>query len=299
MNMAAPLTGCPVCASTITPSVRRRRNCALARCTACGLTFRWPMPTEAEIAGYYREGYHDYWQEPAIFKAVCTMKTRTAQAYLEQIRHVAPQGPLLDIGCSYGHLLTVAGRMGYAPVGVELSPEAVAYARRSGLHIIDKPVDQAGFTEGSFAVITLIDLIEHIAAPVAFLRGVVKFLAPGGVLFVVTPDVSSLAAQVLGNGWSHYQREHLCYYTPAAMRVLMETCGVNIEQAGGGTKVLTPAYIMNHFRVFTGGTPGRVAAAMERCLPKAVLNQPLRFRTGMAVLGRRKSDDGGRKSYVQ
>lgn len=246
------------------------------------------MPDAEEINGYYEQGYHDYWQNDSVFNSVCSMKETTAAFYLWEVAQYTSRGALLDIGCSFGQLLLVARRLGFDTLGLELSSEAIAFARKAGLTVIDKPIHLAGLRERSFNAITMIDVIEHVSAPIPFMEEVARCIETGGSLLLVTPDIGSVPARILGNLWSHHQREHLCYYSPSSMQCLLEKSGFSVKTMKAGRKALTVGYILNHLRVFTGGAVGRLAHGVERMLPQAVLSHVLWFRTGLMTIAERE-----------
>lgn len=110
-----------------------------------------------------------------------------------------PERPrVLDIGCGTGFLLEQLAGRGYAGVGVDLSPESVAIARRrlEELGVADHLEAQVGSAyeppEGPFDLITLTDVLEHLEDPRACLRALRAVLAPGGLLVVSTPNRTSL-----------------------------------------------------------------------------------------------------------
>jgi SAM-dependent methyltransferase len=50
--------------------------------------------------------------------------------------------------------------------------------------------------KGAFDLVTAVEVIEHLEAPIAFLRGLAQLLAPNGVAVVTTPNVDSLPARL-------------------------------------------------------------------------------------------------------
>lgn len=48
----------------------------------------------------------------------------------------------------------------------------------------------------SFAMVTAIEVIEHVESPIGFLRNIGRLLAPGGIAVVSTPNVDSLPARL-------------------------------------------------------------------------------------------------------
>ena len=59
---------------------------------------------------------------------------------------------------------------------------------------------------------TLVDVIEHVADPLALLRGARDYVAPGGLVLLVTPDVDSVAARLFGKRWWHLRLAHVGYF---------------------------------------------------------------------------------------
>jgi SAM-dependent methyltransferase len=139
---------------------------------------------------------------------------------------------LLDVGCSSGSLLAVAVEMGFTAQGVELAPAAAAAARRAGFDVFDGRLHDAGYAPGSFDVITLIELIEHIADPLVLLRQCRDLLRPRGVAVINTPNGASWSARALGGEWEGFSLTrlggHICFYSPRALHVLADRTGFDI-----------------------------------------------------------------------
>lgn len=105
---------------------------------------------------------------------------------------------VLDVGCGTGFLLEQLAGRGYTGVGVDLSPESVTIAqqRLEELEVQDRLRATVGSAyeppEGTFELITLTDVLEHLEDPRACLRALHDRLAPGGLLVVSTPNRRSL-----------------------------------------------------------------------------------------------------------
>ena len=115
--------------------------------------------------------------------------------------HTDPDGGpprVLDVGCGTGFLLEQLANRGYTGVGVDLSPESVAIAqqRLEELGVQDRLRATVGSAyeppEGTFELITLTDVLEHLEDPRACLRALRERLAPGGLLVISTPNRRSL-----------------------------------------------------------------------------------------------------------
>jgi 2-polyprenyl-3-methyl-5-hydroxy-6-metoxy-1,4-benzoquinol methylase len=129
-------------------------------------------------------------------------------------RHVSG-GRLLDVGCATGYFLNAA-RLDFEVSGVEPSRWAVDYARtRLHLNVTEGHLEAVDLPLEGFDVITMNDVIEHFSDPRAALERSAALLRPGGILYLVTPDIGSLSARVLRGRWWGLRPAHL-YYSPAA-----------------------------------------------------------------------------------
>ena len=114
---------------------------------------------------------------------------------------------LLDIGCGGGLLSEPMRRLGFAVTGVDAAEKNVATARlhaeQQGLEIDYRHTTaEALLTEGSgpFDVVLNMEVVEHVAAPGAYLRDCARLLAPEGLMIVATLNrtAKAFALAVLG-----------------------------------------------------------------------------------------------------
>lgn len=146
------------------------------------------------------------------------------------IRHLpgphAENATLLDVGCGDGAFLRVARALGYAGRGIELDPAAAALAQRQGFEVLVGGVDAAAVAAGSVAQITLSHVIEHLHRPIDALRRLHGWLAPGGRIWLQTPNIASTGAQRFGPAWRGLEPpRHLVIFNPAALRHALECAG--------------------------------------------------------------------------
>jgi 2-polyprenyl-6-hydroxyphenyl methylase/3-demethylubiquinone-9 3-methyltransferase len=102
----------------------------------------------------------------------------------------------LDVGCGAGLLTEPLARLGAKVTGIDAAPEVIAVAREhasaQGLEIEYRTaaVEQV---DGQFDLITCMEVVEHVADPVVFVKALAKRLAPDGLLILSTPNAT---------GWS-------------------------------------------------------------------------------------------------
>lgn len=210
-----------------------------------------PQPSPAEIPAMYDTYYtHDdqpdsLWGRAGALKEAATrmelayrpgpqgLMNNAARALLriELIRDMAAgaagwvagpaEGRVLDIGCGSGQLLARLASFGWQAEGAEPDSEAAALARRVyGLRIHQVGAEDLDPRLGTFDVITMIHVLEHVVDPVGVLTRVAGLLAPSGRCVIVTPNASSYGAQVFGVNWVHWDPpRHLNLFDPSsAMR---------------------------------------------------------------------------------
>jgi SAM-dependent methyltransferase len=102
---------------------------------------------------------------------------------LSLVRHA--RGPLLDIGCGPGRMVRAAGEAGLVALGLDVSPEVVVQARRSGAAVALGSVFDRVPAEGLWRTALLIDGNVGIGGDVAaLLTRCREILAESGKLVV-------------------------------------------------------------------------------------------------------------------
>lgn len=198
---------------------------ALARCKACGFVFADDPDVERLDALYAALDDPAYVEDDS---------HRTLQMrFLCDVarRHRPRASTWLDVGAATGLLVGEASRHGFTAVGVEPSAKLAAVGRARGLDIRQGTLPHPGLAGERFDVVSLVDVVEHVKDPVSFCRSAAAHLDDGGLLMVVTPDVSSVAARVLGRKWWHFRVAHVGYFAPRSFARAAERAGLRVVLA--------------------------------------------------------------------
>jgi 2-polyprenyl-3-methyl-5-hydroxy-6-metoxy-1,4-benzoquinol methylase len=101
---------------------------------------------------------------------------------------------VLDVGCGSGNFLDLARKAGLSTSGMELNDKAAAAALDKGHHIYEGLLDEnfAQAHSAEFDMVTLFQVVEHLADPVGLLRLARRLLRPGGSLFFSVPNSRGL-----------------------------------------------------------------------------------------------------------
>ena len=93
----------------------------------------------------------------------------------------------------------------------------------------------------SFDVVTLNSVLEHVNGPRPMLAQVRALLKAGGALFVIVPNVESLACRVLHERAATFDgRNHLIYFSPATLRRMLELEGYEVVETHTRVASLDP-----------------------------------------------------------
>ena len=114
---------------------------------------------------------------------------------------------VLDMACGEGYGSEVLSRSAAAVVGVDANPEAHEHARLR--YIRQNLTFERGLVEtygepGAYEAVVFLQTIEHVQDPVAVLQHFRSLLAPGGVAYISTPNLLTLAppgAEKSNNPW--------------------------------------------------------------------------------------------------
>jgi len=205
-------------------------------CLDCGLLYTSPRPSaEALLAGYEGNDDPDYESER-------DSRSMNAHLGLSTIRRHAPGGRLLEVGCANGFFLNAA-RMSYETVGVEPSRRARAYAREKlRLDIPAATLKEANFPGASFDVVVLVDVIEHLADPLDLLKEVSRVTKTGGIVYLVTPNIESLSARLLGSRWWGLRPAHVQYFSPKTLSALLQKTGFEVVESRSYGRIFSWGY---------------------------------------------------------
>ena len=165
---------------------RRLKRLTSVVCAGCGLIRVDPMPTEAELAEYYRTRYRaDYQLVSGKPPRRHLVRTRAEAARRADLLALPRGARVLDFGCGSGEFLAEGLGRGWAMEGVEPGEAYAAHAREDGALVHSS----LGTVQGRFDAITSHHVFEHLRDPLAMLRALSALLAQGGVLYLSVPHM--------------------------------------------------------------------------------------------------------------
>ena len=216
----------------------------IVRCVGCGLVRQNPQPRPDDLVQAYQEVADERYEEEA------SGRVETFSRALRDMERHERSGRLLDVGCHVGIFLDVARRAGWDTHGVEPSRWSAERARARGLRVVNAPLAEAGFPDGSFDVVTMWDVIEHLGDPMQELRRAHRLLRPNGLLALSTMNVESWFPRLMGRRWPWYMQMHLYYFTPATLRQMLDRVGFEMVETTPHKRVVRLAYLVSRLEAY-------------------------------------------------
>lgn len=150
---------------------------------------------------------------------------------------------VLDLGCGAGLLSEPLARLGGSVTGLDAAPENIAAARihaeGQGLAIDYRAGGVESLSDERFDLIVSMEVIEHVADPDGFLRGIAERLAVGGIVILSTPNrtpQSRLAMITLAEGLGMVPKgthDWNRFLTPEELAALASGAGLEVTDQRG------------------------------------------------------------------
>lgn len=205
-----------------------------------------PTPSSAEIQEYYVKEFYAA-GNPRFNDSSLDVQVRDQKWYdgnrdavcenlVEIMKRPLKGLELLDVGCGWGQALLGFRTKGFVCYGFDPASDAVSYLRRRRLNVVEAGMDTMDVFGGkTFDVVTMFNVLEHLADPIGALGQIRRLLKPRGVLVVDVPNEFNpfqLAARSLHHlpEWWVAPPQHLSYFSPMTLRKLLTGAGYTMKQ---------------------------------------------------------------------
>lgn len=209
----------------------------LVSCQDCDHVMTAPPLTEADLPGLYST-YYPRKVESAVSIQAQADRFGDTLAWLRrwlmgtdnQGHHLARFGEtILDVGCGSGLSLLEAGALGAIPFGIEADPNVGPLAIELGITVHIGNIFDVPFPDRQFDLVTMNQVIEHVADPERTLLALRERLREGGRLVAAFPNQHSFWRRLCGDRWLNWHVPfHLNHFNARSFRILAERCGYEI-----------------------------------------------------------------------
>lgn len=198
----------------------------ILECKDCGLLYTTPRPNKDEIGKYYKSDEYYSHQEnkegfiPKVYEKVKSINLKNKYTIATEKTR---KGKILDIGCGVGDFLHTMEQHGWEGTGVEPSEEAKAIAKKRIKAQLLSSEEQENLTEGSFDVITMWHVLEHVDALRWQIQQLYRLCKPGGRIIIALPNYMSYDGQYYKAAWAAYDvPRHLNHFNEETIIKIFE-----------------------------------------------------------------------------
>lgn len=237
-------------------------------CGTCGLLHTSPFLTGPDLAAYYDSTYYGQGQGkflPRLESLLRAMARRRARRLLQRLpAHAGEVTRVLDVGCGRAVLLEAMAGLGAECHGLEREGfDAAGVDAGVSMHL--GTVDSLPFGPGSFQLVILWHVLEHLEKPGDVLLQLAELLAPGGLLAVAVPNIDSLQARWFGADWFHLDLpRHLWHFSPRSLERLWLAAGLEkVDASCFSAEQNLFGFIQSLLNRLLPGTPNRLYRAMQ------------------------------------
>jgi SAM-dependent methyltransferase len=137
---------------------------------------------------------------------------------------------LLEIGSGLGHLV---GQLedSFQTFAADVNPWALQQSRSVAPRTahLELSAEELPFADGVFGVVVLKHVVEHLPHPQRAIAEVGRVTAPGGILILATPNLSSLLKPWKGEKWIGYQDPtHISLKPPEEWLAMIRSAGFSL-----------------------------------------------------------------------
>jgi glycosyltransferase involved in cell wall biosynthesis/2-polyprenyl-3-methyl-5-hydroxy-6-metoxy-1,4-benzoquinol methylase len=259
---------CPICKSKTAkprrafPYSTKFNNISFSylKCKRCKSVFVDPTPDDDTFVKMYAKAdYHD-----------CFYELADGDEYLasaQMLKQYLPLGAhVLDYGCGVGSFLQALSSAGFLPFGVDFNKDAANLAAQRACC---EAISVDDFVELSvkpkFDAIHFGDVLEHLPDPAKTLKELLKYLKPGGILYVegpieINPSPVYWASRLFGEIKRLVRPTYVANYPPTH---LFRT---GASQQLAFFKMIDPNLKLRHWHTYETGWPYAQGGIIKRAI---------------------------------
>lgn len=217
-------------ASLVCKQLFGRRPFAVLRCQGCGTHRILPRALQDQSAA--EKLYNTYENPGVVAQEEKAFVEKMFGRFTEVDLQFQPKSRVLDVGCGNGCLLDAICRsFDCTGKGVDVDQRRIQTAlNRHGPAQFECGLFDASKVDLQYDVVISSAVIEHVIDPVGFLKQLAAGLRPGGSLFLLTPNASSLNYRLLRSWWRELLSigEHIYLFTPESLAGCAEKAGLGL-----------------------------------------------------------------------
>jgi 2-polyprenyl-3-methyl-5-hydroxy-6-metoxy-1,4-benzoquinol methylase len=228
-------TACPACDSNAKSKYGTKNGFNYEECDNCKTVYTTPRPSLNLLHRFYKQSKnYEFWNKQIFPATEDARKKRIFRPRAARLIHYCQQhnitpGTLMEIGAAFGTFCEEAKALDFFReiIAVEPTPDLAETCRSKGFHTVELPIELIT-KESTADTITAFEVIEHLFDPRSFINKCSMLLRPNGLLVLTCPNARGFDTLTLKLLSSTFDHEHLNYFNPKSLELLVESCGLEV-----------------------------------------------------------------------
>ncbi|MGL4595179.1 MAG: class I SAM-dependent methyltransferase [Thermoguttaceae bacterium] len=227
---------CPACDGDNFEPLGEKKSVDYVLCRACRTVAVNPRPSEDLLHKMYANSkVYELWNTK-IFPASDAKRREgiyrpRADMLIEYCRKcgISEGASFLEVGAGFGSFCDVIRERNYfgSITAVEPTPQMAKACRALGLNVINDFAENA-ISGNRCDLFCSFEVIEHIYNPFLFLQNACNVLSEHGLIVLSNPNPLGFDAAMLGLKLATFDHEHLNYFNPKSMEILLNRAGFEV-----------------------------------------------------------------------
>jgi len=203
----------------------KRLKAQLVTCWSCGLTQQILYKENLEMVEAVYKSQSSDASTPMADSGWGQQRTK---GFFDNTKFLFAPTTVLEIGCQSGYLLYALFKQGAKKlIGVEPSRQVPYQKNGFKAKVYTEFFDEKRFKGQTFDTVISLWVLEHVKAPVDFLKSLAAVLSPKGQLIIAVPNAER---QMKVGDPGFFMHEHLSHFTRQSLRSIFSLAGLRIEK---------------------------------------------------------------------
>ena len=195
-----------------------RDHVQLLKCSDCGFVYSKVVSID----------YQDYGRKAAAQKREKLINKSAKQGIPQLVEEITgktgiARGRVLDFGCGVGLMAREFARLGYDINVIEQSQAYRDLLSSENMAAFESFAEINDY-KGSFDLVIIKDVLEHLENPLETVQKLVSFIKPGGFLYLRVPNRYAYPFH-----WAVDTKGHINHFSPSILKKILDDAGLELH----------------------------------------------------------------------
>lgn len=228
---------CPGCGSKKYSKKFQKYGMNFVDCDVCETFFTNPRPTPEILSWFYKDSVnYNYWDKYIFPASEQARRIKIVIPRVDKILSLCKKfgvetNSILEVGAGHGTFCQemMSRKVFKEVVAIEPVISQAKTCESKGIKTINSTIEKIKFNRKNlFDVVVNFEVMEHLFSPRKFISNCNKFLKKGGLFIFTVPNGKGFDINTLGKLSDSIDHEHLNYFNPKSIELLLDKCGFEV-----------------------------------------------------------------------